>query len=240
MPRFCREMLPAAPPKEPGAVRCRLELSLAKQTFWGEHRPSQQSELAWQASPLAAHDFGAEVVGSGVGAVELEDAMGDADGMRLVTFPDGAKDGLDDGVVVELGVVFMDGVTVGLTDGVVVELRVGMEVVTVGLTDGVVVELRVGMEVVTVGLGDGSSVGVGVVGKIPSGEGASDNVTCFTPATTTSGFGTLKRKDSVFPDSTLPVLICCGGSETTMANSIYVPRKRSRLDLIESSSMTNS
>lgn len=128
--RFCRlgmfrELVPAAPPCGLGEIRCRFVLSFPKQIFWGEHRPSQQSRLEEQLSPLAAHvgtkiegpSDGSEVGSDDGSEVGLDDGpeVGSEDGSAT-----GDLEGVDEGLDDRKSVGEVESATDGADDGFLV------------------------------------------------------------------------------------------------------------------------
>jgi len=219
----CRDIFAADPPW-PLVTEARSlpPDPLEKQSFWGEHRPLQQSLVDSQVPPFVAQ---ARESSSGSDSDSGGTEVGVDDGLV-----DGSREGSDSGGS-ELGGVEVD-------DGPVDGRREGSdsgdtEIGGVDVDDGPVDGSREGF--------DSTGIDVGV-----AADGASENEARSSP-TSTSGEeleisssptswrrsaytsaalvapGTVKRKDSVVPAPIFPLAISRGGSETTMAISVWDP-----------------
>lgn len=211
----CRDIFAADPPW-PLVTEARSlpPDPLEKHCFWGEHRPLQQSLVDSQVPPFMAQERE-----SSSGSVGVDDGL-----------VDGSREGSDSGAP-EIGGVEVDD---GPVDGRREESDSSdTKIGGVDVDDGPVDGSREGF--------NSTGIDVGV-----AADGASENEVRLSP-TSTSGEelegtssptswrrsaytsavlvapGTVKRKDSVVPAPIFPLAISKGGSETTMAISVWDP-----------------
>jgi hypothetical protein len=185
----------------------RSDITFEKHCFWGEHRPLQQSVLELQVPPLLAQDGGASE-----GPWE-DDSKGICEGAAM----EGPHDGSREGIMDDMGAPIdgsKEGVTIG--DGIV-------DGPDDGSKEGIMDDMGAPID----GSKEGVTIGEGIVDG--PDEGSREGMLSIAAS------GTANTNDLVVPEAIWPATISSGGSETTMAKSVMVPRNRSRIEASESS-----
>jgi hypothetical protein len=218
----------------------RSDITFEKHCFWGEHRPLQQSVLELQVPPLLAQDGGASE-----GPWE-DDSKGICEGAAMEGPHDGSREGIMDDMGAPIdgskeGVTIGDGIVDGPDDGSKEGIMDDMGAPIDGSKEGV----NIGEGIVD-GPDDGSKEGImddmgapidGSKEGVTIGEGIVDGPDEGSKEGMLSiaASGTANTNDLVVPEAIWPATISSGGSETTMAKSVMVPRNRSRIEASESS-----